>query len=405
MKSIKTLGIATAMALALIAFAGAGAASASKFINTGGGTTNLSGSIYGAKHELKLGGEGFLCKNVAFSGQVVGEEPVEIVASPELSACEWQPPNLYNWKMNGCKFRFNPGFGTSGTGESIGSMDIVGCEKPMSIASSPSCEVTIGNQKYLGTVKYRNINAEKEILIGAKLTGITYTRTTGCPSAAGTYSNGTYTGEWVMKGSFVGGGQRPIRVEASSEPSTHKAFSTEEAPVTITGANPSPNALMNIGGNGSVNCGEHKLSGAAATVTPTSVTVTSTYGNCEFLGRPTTVSMGGCSYVLRASGGFEIAGATCASNPITLTTTPTMSGSICKATFGPQSGTSGLTYENVGSGKSHGVITGGVSGGLTTTVTGAFCANQGTFSTSTYKDIETLTAFNSGGKQQGFAVE
>jgi hypothetical protein len=403
-RTIKTLGIATAMALALIAF-GASSASASKFINVSGGETTVSGSRSGANHVLTLGGESFKCSNVSLSGgKWNGLEPSDLLLAPELGGCSWQPGAEWTWNMNGCKLRLRPGLENEAQ-STIGWVDIVGCEKAMSISSSsPFCEVTIGNQNGIGTMQYKNTGtgSQQSIQLIANLSGIEYTRSAyGCSSSNGTlstFTNGAYAGEWTLKGSTTNGlTQKPIKVEPTK---SAKSFFAEEAPVTIAGKIAENKAFLEIAGNGGVTCSEHQLSGTSASATIASITVTPFYsGSCTFLGQKATVNMGGCSYVLHVNGEFDIAGSTCASNPIVI------SAGSCTATIGPKSGLSGLTYSNAGSAKLRSVTTGGEAKGITSTTTGVGCITQGTFNSSVYKGKDTFTATNSGGKQQGLWVE
>jgi hypothetical protein len=75
----------------------------------------------------------------------------------------------------------------------------------------------------------------------------------------------------------------------------------------------------------------------------------------------------------------------------------------CTATIGPQSGLSGVSYANEGSGKTRSVTTGGEAGGLKYTLKG--CPENGSFSNGVYRGIDTFTATNAGGQQQGISVE
>lgn len=412
MKRTRTLGIAVVLAMALTAFAGAGSASAmSSFRNLEGGTTEISGSITGEPkwHTLALGIEQYKCSNVAFSGGVIsGEGTSSLTVTPELANCEWQPPFVWNWKMNGCKFRIRSGFGTPGSGLSLGWVDIVNCAPAMSISSTmPFCEVTIGNQNGIGTVQFTNVaGAPESIRMAASLSGITYTRTGVCPASGGTVtnSNGSYYGEWLMKG-FSKGVQKPIKVEPSE---TVTSFATEEAPAPITGtAAGTPRTVFYIGGNGAVECNGRSLNGAVL-MSPFAgtFTTTATYSGCEFLGwSGATINMGACSYELDADGDFRIVGASCASNPITVTSGATENPNYkCVVTIGPQSLT-GLSYFGWGSGKTRTVEKRGEAKNLTATATGSACLATGTTSTGRYKDHESLKTTNMSGEQRGFWVE
>ena len=397
MKSIRTLGIAAVMALALTAFAGAGTASASTFLNPGAGAAESrtwSGTRTGVNHRLTLPGESFNCSNVSFSGALTGPSGKEITVSPQLSGCVWggQPASF---AVNGCKYRLRPGLGSGGS--SVGWLDIVGCEKPMTF-NNYGCKVEIGNQNGIGTIQYSSTEVEKNktVNMAANLSGIEFTRNGFCFGANGTFATGEYIGDWLVKGFNSIGEQAPIAVEGTGP----SAFASEEAPVTFGGERSGVNkAFIDTGSNGTLICSTHSFAGSSAAASFESMTLTPTYGgNCYFAGMTTSVSMGGCSYEFHRNGGFAIVGAGCAANPISF------SAGGCTATIGPQS-LSGLTYANQGTGKLRSVVTGGEAKGLTVTTTGAGCANPGTLSIGVYKGIDRLTAANSGGKQQGLWLE
>jgi hypothetical protein len=399
-RTIKTLGIATAMALALIAVAGASMASANNFKSQFVPET-WNGSVTGKSHVLSLNGESFTCSNVTFSGETIIKTNKDVTVSPQFKGCTH---NLYlaNWLTNGCKFRLNPGPGPA----LVGSIDIVGCETPMSIESE-LCRNEIGNQSGLGTVTYKNIaTSPPTITAVASLSGITYTRSgAGCSGSKGTFSNGTYTGEWTIKG-LTSGVPAGVEVESTTPPPPTK-FAAEEAPVTIAGSyNVSvgygPTYFKGFGGN-NTSCKSYTLSGTSASITAETVTLKPTYKECT-VGLEAVpdsfISVGGCSYVFHENGQFDIAGATCASNPITITRAG------CIATIGPQSGLSGFTFANEGSGKLRAVAMSGATGAAVTfTSTGPSCSVQGTFSTGKINSAARLTAFNSKGASQGFWVE
>jgi hypothetical protein len=401
-KSIRTLGIAVVMALALTAFAGAGTASASEFRSPGAGAglTTWDGSRTGANHTVSVGnGEKISCSNVSFSGNMLGETFPQITVTPELSGCIWKGAGV-SWAMHGCKYRFDAGVGYASQPMS-GTLDIVECETPMSVELS-GCKVSIGNQNGIGTVEYVNglVEGHKVVYAKAKLGGLTYTRT-GC-TGSGTFGSGEYNGEWIVKGTRNGS---PVAVEV--EPGGPSRFAGEEAPLTITGSSAKDAGFLIFPGLSSLRCTEHTLSAASAVAAPESITVTPVYKGCVFLGQPegtggkTQQSMGGCSYVLHASGGFDIVGATCASNPITI------SALGCIVTVGPQShGSNLLTYTNGGSTKGRSVTSGGempfieYSKSATCPGGGKKGATDGI-----YKSVDRFTATNSGGLQQGFWVE
>lgn len=350
-------GLVVMAALVLTVTTGVSAASASNFVAPYGGGSTWSGAREGANHVLGFSGEGTIpCSNVSFSGMTKESEPepTSLTVSPELSGCVWlaQPTTI---EMGGCKFRFNLGAGT---------MDIVGCATSIRHAAG-GCVKEIGNQNGLGPVTYTKSTEGglPVITIAAKITNLTFTRGgSGCFGGPGTFSNGTYTGTWKAKG--------------------------EKLPLAITGTGTGKGATVFYNnGNGSVVCPQRTLKAQTSAPTFASMTVTPSYSNCNFLGQPATINMGGCSYVLHASGGFDIVGSLCYTQPITVTGT-----AGCTLTISPTSGASGLTYTN---GESEGVsaiTTGGKATGFTSTTAGVGCITKGTIATD-YRSVDTFTAF------------
>ena len=150
-------------------------------------------------------------------------------------------------------------------------------------------------------------------------------------------------------------------------------------------------------------CVNHALNGTSSSISVSSITLTPSYSVCTMGEQEipdSSVRMGGCSYVYYANGKFDIAGATCASSPITIERPG------CVLTIGPQSGLSGnLAYANEGSGKLRKVSISGAAEGFTYTFTGVGCPAQGTFTGGTIRGTSTLSATNSGGQAQGISIE
>ena len=224
MRTIKTLGIATAMALCLIAFVGAASASADKF-NVSVEPGKWTGAISGEQHRLHLG-EDYECTSVSFTSDETKTKSFEKLAvSPELSKCLFRGLSYVNWTMNGCKFLFHAGAGS-------GTIDITSCTKPMSVEAS-GCRIEIGNQRGLGPVTYKNSAKLETITATAAVSNLTYTRSGFCTSwPAGTYSNGTYSGSWTIKGSTTGGASASTWIESAAVPPI-SGFAFEEAPATV----------------------------------------------------------------------------------------------------------------------------------------------------------------------------
>jgi hypothetical protein len=402
MRTIKTLGIATAMALALIAVAGASMASANNF-KANVESTNWGGSLSGKNHTLTLedssgNSEQSACSSVAFSGQTTKKTSSDLTVTPQLGNCSYLGYSL-GWAINGCKYRFHAGAGPS----LVGSVDIVGCEKPMTL-SIAGCTKEIGNQNGIGTVEYKNVGAGTSVTFIAHLTGIKFT-VKGCIGiSSGTFYKGSYNGEWTVKGTTAGGAAASVEVESTSAAPITK-FAAEEAPVTIAGvgSTSSTTYFKTIGGN-LTNCKSYTLSGTAASVTSEEITLKPTYKECTVSTHSVPdgyVSAGSCSYVFHANGKFDIAGASCASNPMTITQAG------CLVTIGPQSGlSSGFKFVNEGSGKLRAIALSGTSGPVVAyTATGPLCTSQGASTGGQIFSTAKLSATNSKGEPQGISIE
>jgi hypothetical protein len=409
-RTIKTLGIATAMALALVAVAGAGAALANEF-KTEVVPEKWSGALLGANHKLALNGDTFACSKVAFSGETKGNGATSVQVTPELNACTNNESTGLGWKMNGCKFRFN-----AGTYQGIGGLDIIGCEKAMRSETPGGCVTEIPEQSGGGglqKVEYKNAGSgsTRTITVIAKLTGITFTRSGTCLSGApkGTFSNGTYTGEWTVKGSTSGGTQAGLEIKSTPLP---PAFAAEESPATLSGAiskglvfnfQSGPGFLDSV--NGQLSCENATYSGTVLSPAE-NVNLIPAFHDCTFVANnvETTIpdkdiTAGGCAYELYVKGGFSVVG--CESGPITLTTPG------CVFKVGSQGGFPGPTFKNEGSGTLRTVkVTNNMNTrGLTYTAEGAGCVAQGTFNGGTPKIGSVMSAKNASGAAQGFWVQ
>jgi hypothetical protein len=397
-RRIQTLGIAAMMALALTAMLGVASASADKF-NVSVEPNKWSGTLSGGEHKLNFG-ETYECSTASFIGGEIKTKSFEKAAvSPELGSCRFRGVLFVNWKINGCKFLFHAG------GGGVGTIDITSCEKPMTVEAS-GCRIEIDNQRGLGPVTYKNSAKLETITATAALTGITYTRN-GCSSwANGTFSDGTYSGAWTIKGSTTSGIPASTWDESAAVPPI-SAFAFEQAPATVKSEYVSGGPrfpLMTENGGNEVYCKRFGLSGNSSSALTGTLSLVPSFKECTVgLGvvPDSNISAGSCSYILHANGAFDIGGEGCASNPISFT-----SSTGCVVTVGPQSFAEGLTFKSEGVGKLQTLSIPSGEGsakitGVTYTATGASCAKPGTFSTSKLSLRGTLAATNSLGAAQG----
>ena len=397
MKRFKIMGATTVTVVFAVALVGASSAWANSF-ESSALPADWSGSLLGKSHALNLGGEPFNCEKVSF-GPPTTNEVSTLTVSPELSSCSWVNNLKVGWSMNGCKYRFHAGSDSALTGW----IDIVNCEKPMTMAAA-GCTIEIGNQSNLGPVTYKNVaGSPSTVTAAASLSGITYTRSGVCGAGSpGTFSNGTYTGEWTVKGSKSGA---PVSVQVKATTAPYTGFHVEKVPATLSAS--SVGSFKRVILPRIEKCNQLNMSGGMWSAGSSGITLVPSYKECtvttEGVVEPVpNITAGGCSYVLYANGKFEIAGETCASNPI-IATQPG-----CVTTVGPQGGlVLPPPYQNEGWGPFRTVsisASGSAVEGITYTATGAGCPSPGTFSNGKIWVAGTFSA-QSAGASQGLWVE
>ncbi len=95
----------------------------------------------------------------------------------------------------------------------------------------------------------------------------------------------------------------------ASAASAAPLFNSEIASTTITGqtdgTGKTGHQVFDAAG-GTVTCTEVDLTGTQTGTTAASVTLTSTFGGCTFLGQAATVSMEACDFIFNANGGVDV---------------------------------------------------------------------------------------------------
>lgn len=402
MKRIRAVMLAGSVALVLMAVAGLSPASASQYVAPGaggGGVTTWTGTAGPTSHALTLGADKFTCSSPSFAGSMTGETATSLNVSPNLGTCAWNYlGQSVKWSTNSCEFRLRPGLGSGG--KTTGWLDIVNCQSALTMSAS-GCLLSIGNQNGVGTMTFETTGAgsEKSVQVTANLSHLEYTRSGTCVGANGTFSDGTYTGSWNAAGT-----RNSKQVAVGVEALAASRFGVEAAPASIAGSNSGNSKRLTAAG--ALTCSSYSLSGSLASVTSQSITVAPSYSGCSWSGvaiPDSSVSAGGCSYVIYVSGRFDIAGANCASNPMTI------SRPGCTVTVGPQSNlTMGAAnpYSNEGWGKTRTVsMASGFTNGLKYTAAGAACGGEGTFSNGSVVSTAKLSATDAGGSAQGLWFE
>jgi hypothetical protein len=118
-------------------------------------------------------------------------------------------------------------------------------------------------------------------------------------------------------------------------------FTSESAPVNITGAQTTTSTLTTSAG--SISCKKAAFSGTQAVTSSTSQKVSVAYSECTFLGVfGVALNMNGCEYVLKSSGTADII---CPAGKAI-----TFSAVGCVITIWPQTGVNVIFYSTIGSG-------------------------------------------------------
>jgi hypothetical protein len=241
--------------------------------------------------------------------------------------------------------------------------------------------------------------------------GLTKTYETTVPATPVSVGSGTAD----MPVNFKAGGLKPLTtynyqvVATNGEGTTYgenqvfttraNNFWTEQSPATLIGEG----VGFHTFGMGAVQlrCKQVSYSGSLEVPVNKVLTLLPAYTGCTFttgLPGPPAVSMGGCKFELNAEGTVSIAGATCATSPITFTST--FATLTCSLKIGPQTLTD-LRYEVTGSGKERKLVTTKNLVSLKYTAAGNLCPSTGTFSDGTYSGVSNLSAKTNAGAAQG----
>jgi hypothetical protein len=130
-----------------------------------------------------------------------------INAEAELAECAANEVVPVTIEMNGCEITYDAGE-TTAADEYSGSLGVSCPEGKKIVAVGGTCEVQIGNQENLGTVKYTNNTSSGHIESETSVNEMAYTVTKDglfCPAPGlGNYSNGIHTAEATVEGSNEG---------------------------------------------------------------------------------------------------------------------------------------------------------------------------------------------------------
>jgi hypothetical protein len=200
-RKLKALGLALAAVMAFAAFAGS--ASAAEF-HSEAEHTEISGTQIGSDVFTTNAGT-VKCSITTYSGtQTTGVTSSEVTVKPFYEKCTAFGFIGATIDVNNCHYRFTP--------NKEPYLHIICLEKPIEV-TTPTCVITVSSQTVANGVTYSNegAGAARDVRVKVALTGLTYTQTNksfpNCTGGAGTFSNGTYTGEATVKGANTAGTQ------------------------------------------------------------------------------------------------------------------------------------------------------------------------------------------------------
>ncbi|HEY5815443.1 MAG TPA: hypothetical protein VIS95_03785 [Solirubrobacterales bacterium] len=389
MKSIKALGLAVFTALALIAFPGAASASPGFFV-ADDYPAALTGEATGETGKLNL-----LFSTGCISPKLTGTlGKASETFAPSSSFCAAV-------KMNGCGLIFHPPVeGVNGSFD-IGGAGCTGIE----VSQSGLKQRILPQTGLAATFENEGSGASATVKIHAQATGIKYEVLEG--GAKGSYSNGTYTTTWSLKGenggsptgvhvvpypgfSVIGGGEQYAEFHSDLYPA---AIGGEQVAGEIGGKKIQKIELTTAAGI--VKCNTATFSteplfpnGLVADASE--LVVSPEYSGCVIAGAiPATVThAAGCSYTLGLTGGAPYVGSL-----FLCQGTITLPGLACTITVSGQT-RSGMEYVNLGSGSGATVeAKANLSGVDHQIANGKSCPNQpadGSYNTGKYKGVVSL---------------
>jgi hypothetical protein len=374
---VKALGLALLATLATVA-AMAPAAQA-QFTADEAPVTLTAGQT--SQHVFSTAEGEWACESVQFHGEAEVESQPSVTITPTYTDCE-----AFGLSMEYTGFGHYPETEGAETLEhpcdyvlhADGTVDLQ-CGDSVSdgkghlvIDPEASCDVTIPEQESIGSISYENEGegATKQTLVTFDLEGITYENTGHgflCTLAGVTHydemtHDGTYTGTSEVTGEEVDTPHNHIGIEV--HPETHG----EPDPITFH-SELSETILIGDGTGaeefeldaGTADCAESGYKGAMSSSTSSSITLTPEFADCDAFGFSNAeIDTNECAYVLHAGGkvGQNFEGSVdieCPEGNAIEVVAKSRGLLKCRATIGPQSGLTSVTYTNEGSGNSRDV--------------------------------------------------
>ncbi len=243
-----------------------------------------------------------LCEPFTTAGTELGGPSEAITTTFSDASCSGWGVKL-NW--NGCKLIFHPQHEELGAGTfEIGP---AGCG-PITLGSN-LCQITIGPQSGIQAwYKNEGSGSESTVKISATGTGLKYTQVSGTKCEHKSFSNGSWTGEWMAEASS-GGSQtglrvvqklhKPIAMVGGEGSEKAPQLAAASYPVSLAGTQSKEFQLKT--GIGSLQCATTLFSGTLSSGT-NEPSLDAQYWGCTLMGITAKVAMNGCSYVLNVNG-------------------------------------------------------------------------------------------------------
>lgn len=299
---------------------------------------------------------------------------------------------LKSFNSNGCAFTFRSGSEIA-KGKFSGTFDIGGasCTAIAIETASPTCKFTIPPQSGVKGVTIESAGGSPETAqISVSTSSITYNSETGgeCPSK-GLHSNGIWTGGWNVGVKSETGEYIDLKTVASIGTGISVSggqFQAERYPLAIGGDQVSTMTLQGASGMATISCSSWSYQ-SELTAASSAIAIGSNPQGCtDTIGRKVTAQTNGCAFEASASGSAGFCSG--AGKGIEFLTYNGSGKVVCTLTVVPQSGLSGLSYSNVGSGDESGVQVGVSVKSIQTTTSGGIlnCGTaNGSHSNGTYE--------------------
>ncbi len=369
------MGLAVVMALALTVSVGATSASASGFETYNPNTEQPDYPAYvdgaAALQEFYLGPwASFQCWTDFDTSELTG--PGRLLTTS--MACE-KNAKLKSFSANGCEFTFRSGAEVA-EGQFAGTFSIGGakCTAIAIETASPTCKFSIPPQSGVTGVTFESAGGSPETAqISVETATLTYISETGgeCGSKGLHSKSGIWNGGWKV--GAEGHTQVPVDLKTVASIGTgisvaEGQFQAETYPQSVDGDQISTMTLLGASGMTAVSCSSWSYQSQLTAASSGMAIDSNPQGCTDTLGRKVTVQTNGCAFEANASGsaGFCSEGA----KGIEFLTYNGSGKVVCTLTVVPQSGLSGLSYTNVGSGDEAGIQVGASVKSIQTTTSG-----------------------------------